>query len=153
LSTDWPDDDREQVKRARDAAEALFKPRPQVARAETPLAAPSAPSSSEQLAPRTPRVIAIPAMTPLRDQKVETPAMAEPIMAEPAMAGRKPRSVTTKRRAPKIPVSEFARIRTLAEYGMTLEQLAENYGVSVREIESIVGTAVDGGGSPALAAE
>jgi hypothetical protein len=148
LSTDWPHDDREQVKRARDAAEALFKPRPQVARAETPLAAPSAPSSSEQLAPRTPRVIAIPAMTPLRDQKVETPAMAEPAMARP-----KPRRVTARRRAPKIPVSEFARIRTLAEYGMTLEQLAENYGVSVREIESIVGTAVDGGGSPALAAE
>lgn len=79
--------------------------------------------------------------------------MAEPIMAEPAMAGPKPRRVTTRRRAPKTPVSEFARIRMLAEYGMTLEQLAEYYGVSVREIESIVGTAVDGGGSAALAAE
>jgi hypothetical protein len=36
---------------------------------------------------------------------------------------------------------------------MTLEQLAENYGVSVSEIERIVGTAVDGGSSAALATE
>lgn len=84
----------------------------------------------------------MPSMTPLRDQKVETPAMARP----------KPRKVTTKRRAPKIPVSEFARIRTLAEYGMTLEQMAENYGGSVCEIESIVGTVVDGGCSVNTAA-
>ena len=85
MSTDWPHYDRKQLKRAREAAEALFKPRPQVARAETPLAATGAPSSSEQPAPRTPRVIAIPSMTPVRDQKVETPAMAEPAMMEPEL--------------------------------------------------------------------
>ncbi len=148
MPTDWPHDDREQVKRAREAAEALFKPRPQVGCAETPLAASSASSPSEQPAPRTPRVIAMPSMTPVRDQKVETPAIQEPTMARP-----KPQSVVTKRRVPKIPASEFARIQTLAEYGMTLAQLAENYGVSVREIGRIVGLAVDGGGSATLAAD
>jgi hypothetical protein len=97
-------------------------------------------------------VIAIPAMTPVRDQKVETPNMVKPAMAEPKLP--KPRSVVaTKRRAPKIPATEFARIRTLAEYGMTIAQLAEIYGVSVGEIERIVGTAVDGDGSATLAAD
>jgi DNA-binding transcriptional regulator YiaG len=94
-------------------------------------------------------VIAIPAMTPVRDQKVKTPAMKEPAMVEP-----KPRRVVaTKRRAPKIPATEFARIRTLAEYGMTIAQLAEIYGVSVGEIQRIVGTAVDSVGSATLAAD
>ena len=87
-------------------------------------------------------------MTPVRDQKVETPAIPEPTIAKP-----KPQSVVTKRRAPKIPASEFARIRTLAEYGMTLAQLAENYVISVSEIERIVGSAVDGDGSATLATE
>ncbi len=153
MSTGWPHYDRKQLKRAREAAEALFKPRPQVARAETPLAATGAPSSSEQPAPRTPRVVAIPSMTPVRDQKVETPAMAEPAMMEPIMAEPKPPRVAPKRRAPKIPASEFARIRTLVEYGMTLAQLAENYVISVSEIERIVGSAVDGDGSATLATE
>jgi hypothetical protein len=77
---------------------------------------------ASRAASRTPRVIYISSRTPGRDQKVETPIVAE----------AKPQRV--KRRAPKIPASEFARIRTLAEYGVTLEQLAENYGVSVREM-------------------
>ena len=148
MPTDWPHYDREQVKRVREAAEALFKPKPQAGRAETPFAAPSASASSEQPAPRTPRVIAIPSMTPVRDQKVQTPAIQKRTMAKP-----KPQSGVSKRRAPKIPASEFARIQTLAEYGMTLKQLAENYGVSVGEIERIVGLAVDGAGSATLAAD
>src|SRR6266478_3192423 len=48
LPTDWPHNDREQVNRAREAAEALFKPRQQVARAEASVAAPRTPSLSEQ---------------------------------------------------------------------------------------------------------
>jgi hypothetical protein len=87
-------------------------------------------------------------MTPVRDQKVQTPAIQKRTMAKP-----KPQSGVSKRRAPKIPASEFARIQTLAEYGMTLKQLAENYGVSVGEIERIVGLAVDGAGSATLAAD
>jgi hypothetical protein len=91
-------------------------------------------------------------MTSVRDQKVETPIMVKPAIAEPKPP--KPRKmVTGNRRATKIPASEFARIRTLAEYGITLEQLAENYGVSAGEIERIVGLAVDGGGSATLAAD
>jgi hypothetical protein len=148
LPTDWSHDDREQLKRIREAAEALFKPRPQVARAETPLGAPSASSPSEQPARRTPRVIAMPSMAPVRDQKVKTPAIQEPTMAKP-----EPQRVVTKQRVLKIPASEFARIRTLAECGMTLAQLAEHCGVSEREIERIVGLAVHGGGSATFAAD
>ena len=147
MPTDWPHDDREQVRRVREAAEALFKPRPQVGCAETPLAASSASSPSEQPTPRTPRVIAMPSMASVRDQKVEAPAIQEPMMAKPKL-----QSVVTRRRAPKIPASEFARIRTLAEYGMTLAQLAENYGVSVTQIERIV-SPIGGGGSVAQAAD
>jgi len=91
-------------------------------------------------------------MTSVRDQKVEMPIMVKPAIAEPKPP--KPRKVVVKnRRATKVPASEFARIRTLAEYGMTLEQLAENYGVSAVAIGRIVGLAVDGGGSATLAAD
>ncbi len=152
MPTDWPDNDRAQVNRAREAAEALFKPRQQVARAEASVAAPKTPSLSEQPAPRTPRVIAIPSMTSVRDQKVEMPIMVKPAIAEPKPP--KPRKVVVKnRRATKVPPSEFARIRTLAEYGMTLDQLAENYRVSTSDIERIVGLVVDGSGSATPAAD
>ena len=152
MATDWPHNDREQVNRAREAAEALFKPRQQVAGAEASAAVPRTPSLSEQPAPRTPRVIAIPSMTSVRDQKIETPIMVKPAIAEPKPP-KPPKVVARNRRPTKVPASEFARIRTLAEYGMTLEQLAENYGVSAGEIERIIGLAVDGGGSATLAAD
>jgi hypothetical protein len=152
LPTDWSHNDREQVNRAREAAEALFKPKEQVARAEASSSLPMTPSLSEQPAPRTPRVIAIPSMTSVRDPKVKTAIMVKSAIAEPKPP--KPRKVVARnRRATKVPASEFARIRTLAECGMTLEQLAENYGVSAGEIERIVGLAVDGGGSATLAAD
>jgi hypothetical protein len=38
----------------------------------------------------------------------------------------------------EIPQSQFARIRTLAKYGMTVLQVAQVYGVAVGEIERIL---------------
>ncbi len=91
-------------------------------------------------------------MTSVRDQKVEMPIMVKPAIAEPKPP--KQRKVVVKnRRATKVPPSEFARIRTLAEYGMTLDQLAENYRVSTSDIERIVGLVVDGSGSATPAAD
>jgi DNA-directed RNA polymerase specialized sigma24 family protein len=51
---------------------------------------------------------------------------------------------TQRRRAARreirhIPPSQFGRIRALANYGMTQAEVAELYGVSVGEIERIVG--------------
>jgi hypothetical protein len=39
---------------------------------------------------------------------------------------------------PKIPRSQFARIREWRRYGMTAQQVAEVYGVAVGEIERIL---------------
>jgi hypothetical protein len=39
---------------------------------------------------------------------------------------------------PKIPKSQFARIRAWRRYGMTIRQVAEVYGVAVDEIERIL---------------
>jgi hypothetical protein len=41
-------------------------------------------------------------------------------------------------RDPAIPPSQFGRVRALASYGMTQEQVAELYGVGVDVIERIV---------------
>jgi len=43
--------------------------------------------------------------------------------------------------AREIPPSQFARIRTLAKYGMTVAQVAQVYGVAVGEIERILDSA------------
>ena len=39
---------------------------------------------------------------------------------------------------PEIPGSQFARIRALVKYGMTVPQVAETYGVAVGEIARIL---------------
>jgi hypothetical protein len=43
-----------------------------------------------------------------------------------------------ERMAPKIPRSQFARIRTWVKYGMTAAQVAGVYGVAVGVIERIL---------------
>jgi hypothetical protein len=43
-----------------------------------------------------------------------------------------------KREARGIAASQFGRVRTLTKYGMTQSQVAELYGVTVREIERII---------------
>jgi hypothetical protein len=53
-------DDREQVNKAREAAEALFSPNRPGERAEPPTSVPIAPSQIEQLAVRTPRIFCHP---------------------------------------------------------------------------------------------
>ena len=68
-------------------------------------------------------------MAPMTTAKVE-PA------AEPKRTRRK---AVIRREAREIPASQFARVRTLTSYGMTREQVAELYGVTVQEIERIIG--------------
>jgi hypothetical protein len=113
--TDPRDHERARITNARRAAKELFTPKPQ---APTE-AAPNALSPGEQ-SPREPRILAISPAAPTRGAAVETPVSPRP----PTM--------------PKIPVSQFARIRTWVKYGMTVSQVAHIYEVTVEEIERIL---------------
>lgn len=107
-------DDRERITRARQAAEALFNAKPPVSRssvADTPAA--------DQRA-RKPRVLGIVPTAPVRVEEVKA-------------------SVSPEQQTPHaIPRSQFARIRTLVKYGMTVAQVAEVYGVVVGDVERIL---------------
>jgi hypothetical protein len=111
-------DDREHIKRVRQAAEALFTPKPQVTEQavsdSVPLVDPSG---------RKPRVLAISPTVPIRREVVETPVSLQP------------------QTMPTVPVPQFARIRTLVKYGMTVPQVAQVYRVAVEEIERILQSA------------
>jgi hypothetical protein len=107
-------DDRERISKTRQAAEALFT-------SKSPVNGPSDPDSptADQSA-RKPRVLAIAPAASVRREDTETPVIPEP-QATRAIAQ-----------------SEFARIRTLVKYGMTVAQVAEVYGAAVGEIERIL---------------
>jgi hypothetical protein len=109
-------DDRERITRARQAAEALFTSKPPVSE----LLAPESPTPTDQSA-RKPRVLGIisPA-APVGQQVVEASVSLEPPST------------------PAIPRSQFARIRALVKYGMTVAQVAKVYGAAVGEIDRIL---------------
>jgi hypothetical protein len=69
---------------------------------------------------RKPRVLAITPVALVRREGAETPVILEP------QATR------------EIARSQFARIRTLVKYGMTVAQVAKVYGAAVGEIERIL---------------
>jgi hypothetical protein len=119
----------DQRAKARAAAEALFKPRPQVAEEQTPAHALDARPSVEQHVPRAPRVLARLPVTPTAVEGAQTPALQEP--------EARPQKRTRRQKSGILP-SHHGRIRTLALYGMTVEQVAELYGTSVAEIEGII---------------
>jgi hypothetical protein len=106
-------DDRQQTTRARDEAEALFRPKRQVIDPPVPEVAPPV-----DAAVRKPRVL---------------PTVAPPVPAthaEPAVPVCVNQQVTHE-----IPPSQFARIRAWVAYGMTVPQVAEVCGVGVDEVE------------------
>jgi hypothetical protein len=110
-------DDHERITRARQAAEALFAPKPQVIGPSVSTPLPSADQSA-----RKPRVLASsPPPAPLEVEEVGTPVNPE------------------KQVRPEILVSKFAHIRTLVKYGMTVSQVAEVYGVAVGAIQRVLG--------------
>ena len=106
-------DDRERTTRARQEAEALFTPKPQI----TEQVSDSPPADQSA---RKPRVLAISPTVPLRLVGVEETANSQ------------------QQSAPEIPRSQFARIRALATYGMSPAQVAELYGVAIGVIQSIL---------------
>jgi hypothetical protein len=48
------------------------------------------------------------------------------------------RTAVVRREIRELPASQFGRVRTLTKYGMTREQVAELYGVTVDEIQRII---------------
>src|SRR5271155_808197 len=109
-------EDREQITRARQAAEALFRSKPSVSGPSVPHSPPADQSA------RTPRVLRIiPPAAPVRHpDELKTPVGLEP----PATRA--------------IPRTQFARIRAWINYGMTIAQVAQVYGVAASEIERIL---------------
>jgi hypothetical protein len=109
--------DRERNTNARQAAEALFAPR-------RPLPEPIRDASAPTGEPvRKPRVLAVSSTAPNSRQ-------------ERLAAATGP----TEQATPKIPQSQFARIRAWRRYGMTAQQVADVYGAAVGEIERILRT-------------
>jgi hypothetical protein len=129
--TDWqPTDDRnnrEQISRARQAAEELFTP-PQ--HKSQPAAAASPPNgglAAEHPPRREPRIFTIPPRVPAGAQS-EAPPEPKPGRQKPAV----------RRPAAAVPLSQIGRVRALTSYGMTAAQVAELYDVSIGEIERIL---------------
>jgi hypothetical protein len=132
LPSEWPSDarvDREKIDRARKDAEDLFKPRPQRRPVDTAAPAENSGPSTESQPRRQPRIFSVLPAAPMKAAEVETRAQPKPT--------RQPRTIRRERGT--IPASQFGRIRALTSYGMTQAQVAELYGVSVDEIERIVG--------------
>ena len=132
MLTEWQTadarNDRERISRVRQVAEDLFKPRQQTASADVPTSAPDVASSPEHQPRRPPRIFVISPQRPISTAKVEAPAEPKPIRREAAI----------RRETREIPAAEHLRVHTLTSYGMTREQVAELYGVTVGEIERII---------------
>jgi hypothetical protein len=130
LLSEWPTAnalDGQRINRARQLAEDLFKPRQQTIRADAPTSALNAASSAGHQPRRQPRIFMIPPLVPMNAAKVEAPTEPKPIQ----------RSAVIRRETREIPASQLGRVRALTSYGMTREQVAELYGVTVDEIERV----------------
>ena len=106
-------DDRDEGVSARQAAEALFAPKPGVAEQSV-----SDPAQSAR--PRRPRVLPVLPPATIRQQTVDVPGALE----EPT--------------TPEISAKKLARLRTLVRYGMTVSQIADLYRVPAETIERLL---------------
>jgi hypothetical protein len=95
-------------------------------RADAPTSAPDAAPSAEQPR-RQPRIFAIQSQMPMSAAKVEAPTDQKQMR----------RKAAVRREIREIPASQHGRVRVLTSYGMTREQVANLYGVTVDEIERI----------------
>ena len=110
-------DDRREITRAREEAEALFRPKQQLIERSAPQASPPV-----DTVVRKPRVLAVTASpAPIPD------------------AARGASINLTQKATREIPPSQVARIRAWVKYGMTVSQAAEVCGATVDEIERISG--------------
>jgi hypothetical protein len=108
-------DDRQRTTSARQAAEALFTPKRQPVEPSD-----SDPAPSAEHPARKPRVLSILSPAPVRNEEAAATVNPEP------------------RTTRQIPRSHHARIRTWVNYGLTIPQVAEVYGVAVDVVEHIL---------------
>jgi hypothetical protein len=107
--------DGQVVPSVRQAAEALFKPTM------------DAPPSTDDPSRRKPRILPASPVVPARTE-AETPATPP-----------RERQMGAEEEDPaKIPASDHGRVRVLAKYGMTLQQVADLYEVPRSEVTRIV---------------
>ena len=106
--------DHERMAQVRREAEALFAPKGPIGEPSVPGPPALADSSS-----RKPRILRALSTAPVHHEESEAPVRSGPP-------------------PPRNPRAHFARIRTLAKYGMTIPQIAQIYGVTVSEIERIL---------------
>jgi hypothetical protein len=109
----------EDINRARQAAEALFAPRRQI---ENPANLDATGSAQQDV--RKPRILSA-----VRERQPQA-AHLEATKPRPKHKIRRPRK--------RVPATQLARVRTWLNYGMTIDQAADLYGVSESEIERIV---------------
>lgn len=102
-------DHRERIAKARQAAEALFAPKPR--RAEPP-------GAGGRAAVRVVRILETSKPTSVPGVKASIDTEAAPV--------------------PTIPASQLARIRTWVKYGMTIARVAKLYGVPVDEVARVL---------------
>src|SRR6266852_2147550 len=116
MSHDWqtanPHDSHGIVNHARDAAEALFKPKQSRIPAQAPVTSSDGAPTSEQQVPRQPRIFTIAPVSVIGEERSE------------AVATQKQRAPRTSSiRQPQIITrSDHGRIRALVNSGMTPEQ-------------------------------
>lgn len=105
------------INRARQAAEALFAPKPPSTKPSAPTAA-----TADQTA-RKPRILSAVQARPTRIEPTEVPVASVP--PKPSR---------------KIPAShrDRNRIRTWLKYGMTIPQIAKVYGLTTGDIERVL---------------
>lgn len=106
--------DRSDINRARQAAEALFAPKPP----SLELAALVSPPSTDRW-PRKPRFL-------------------RPSSGEAGLCRTEEAQGERDGSSQRIPASHLARIRTWLKYGITAHQAAEIYGVSVSDLEHML---------------
>ena len=117
-----------QVTSARHAAEALFKPKAQDGRIEGRPPTADIPASTEEPLQRKPRILTA---SPATHVLGGAPEAATPPNTQ--------QRAVRRQRVAKIPRCDYKRIKTLATYGMTREQIAELYEVRLSEVVRIVG--------------
>lgn len=124
------DDQRRQAQSARDAAEALFRPKGGTTPADgAPTTTTEAPAPRpEQEAPRKPRILSATGAAPV-------PAVGSGLVAS---TGSTPKPIAPRRMARSIPTSAYGRVRALVTYGMTADEVADLYGVPASDVERIV---------------
>ena len=116
--------DRERANKARQAAEALFAPKPRAVEAP---AAPTRPAANDRVS-AAPKASSAPVVQ-----------NALPVIRKSGAALPATRNSDDEAAARKIPASHVTRIRTWLRYGMNIAEVAQIYGVDIDDIERVLG--------------